>query len=206
MTSLHDAISRVLQQLLALDPSAIERAEALAPCCIGVTLAGFDTRFALVITVGTLAFESWPLNQIADVEIAGTPIALIRMAMNPADEAPILNGQVRVVGDAAKLQRLRTWLATLDLDLEEWFAQHVGDIAAHQGARAVRSFGRWVQTSGRHLRSDLAEYLVHEARIVPTQWEVRDWVGSIDLLRDDAARLESRLQLLEAALRRDGHA
>lgn len=68
MTSLHDAISRVLQQLLALDPSAIERAEALAPCCIGVTLAGFDTRFALVITVGTLAFESWPLNQIADVD------------------------------------------------------------------------------------------------------------------------------------------
>jgi ubiquinone biosynthesis protein UbiJ len=50
---------------------------------------------------------------------------------------------------------------------------------------------------GRSARDNLSEYLTEEARLLPHRFEVEDFLGEVDVLRDDCERLAARISLLE---------
>ncbi len=74
----------------------------------------------------------------------------------------------------------------------------VGDIAAARADQAIAGFGAWREKAHEAIGRSLAEYGVHEANMLASRPAVDRFVAEVDTLRDDVARLEARLALLEA--------
>lgn len=131
--------------------------------------------------------------------LSGTPLAFLRM-VGPQPEAEIRGGTVHIQGDAEVAQAFSELLKVAQPDLEEELSRVIGDVGAHQvgnAARAAFGFGRRAIDT---LTQNVAEYLTEEGRELPTRIEADEFFAEVDTLRDDTARFEARLSLLEQRL------
>jgi ubiquinone biosynthesis protein UbiJ len=86
------------------------------------------------------------------------------------------------------------------LDQFDWalaLQPYLGDILAARAAQAFAGFGRWREQAQLSLGRNLAEYATFEADLLADRHAVRRFVADVDTLRDDLARLEARLALIE---------
>lgn len=74
---------------------------------------------------------------------------------------------------------------------------YLGDILAARAAQAFAGFGRWRAQAHESAGRTLAEYATYETDLLADKHAVRRFVADVDALRDDVARLEARLALLE---------
>jgi ubiquinone biosynthesis protein UbiJ len=101
----------------------------------------------------------------------------------------------RTEGDGLLAADLAHALADFDwvLALRPW----LGDIAASRVDQFIQGFSQWrtqaVEAAGRNL----AEYAVHEAKMLAEPHALREFIAEVDRLREDTDRLEARLKLLE---------
>jgi ubiquinone biosynthesis protein UbiJ len=107
--------------------------------------------------------------------------------------------QAQVSGDGVLASDIAAAFDGFDwaLALRPW----LGDIAAARAGQALAAFGQWRQQAHAALGRSLAEYATFEAGMLADRLAVRRFVAEVDALRDDAARLEARLTLLEAKVR-----
>jgi len=131
-----------------------------------------------------------------DAVISGSLISLARLA-GPDGDMLIRDGKVEFDGDALLANDFRELLRYAQPDLEEQLSSVVGDVAAHGIGTAVRSIGRWGDEARSTIRQNIAEYLQEESRTLPSRYEVDEFRGRVQRLRDDVARLEARIALLD---------
>ncbi|MDE2599149.1 MAG: hypothetical protein KGL40_05950 [Rhodocyclaceae bacterium] len=127
-----------------------------------------------------------------DVEItlpADTPFAALQGADKAMRNARI-NGPVEFADTLGFVLRNLSW------DFEEDLSRVVGDIAAHRVAESLRALTAWQKQAAQNLAENAAEYLRDEKGVLPSPQEISLFSSEIDRLRDDAARLEKRLQKL----------
>ncbi|MEY6431624.1 SCP2 sterol-binding domain-containing protein [Thioalkalicoccus limnaeus] len=188
-------VERALNQVIALDPEGARRLAALQGRVILIEFSGFGTRFYLLPGVDRLqlfgAYDAAP-----DCTLRGTPLALARIGLTERRTDSLFTGDVEVDGDTALAQQFGQFIAELDIDWEEQLAHLIGDSLAHQIGETARAAGDWGQRSGDTLIRDLREYLQEEARLVPTDYEVRAFIAEVDTLRDDVERLAARVERL----------
>jgi ubiquinone biosynthesis protein UbiJ len=101
-------------------------------------------------------------------------------------------------GDPALLATLDRVFKQLSWDVEADLAPLVGDIAAHR----LNAFGRdalaGIHNSLAALGRNASEYVVEEAELMARGVDVARFNREVDTLADDVARLEARLNLLQA--------
>ena len=192
------AIEAALNRYLALDP---EGARGLAPLygrIIGIEIWGLGTQVTLVPGPDRVqvfgVYDATP-----DCLIRGAPLALLRMMTAEQKDAEISKGAVEIEGDSTIAHDLAKALGGLDVDWEEQLARLVGDPIAHPVGQGVRGLAEWGRRSADVLTADLREYLEEEARLLPTRYELSDFLAQVDALRDDVERLEARVQRLAPA-------
>lgn len=192
------AVEAALNRYLALDP---EGARGLAPLygrIIGIEIQGLGTQVTLVPGPDRVqvfgVYDATP-----DCLIRGAPLALLRMMTAEQKDAEISKGAVEIEGDSTIAHDLSKALAGLDVDWEEQLARLVGDPIAHPVGQGVRGLAQWGRRSAEVLSADLKEYLEEEARLLPTRYEVSDFLAQVDALRDDVERLEARVERLAPA-------
>ena len=100
---------------------------------------------------------------------------------------------------AENVAKMSQGIPLTDADRMPWL-DLVGDRLAHQAGRALRHGRDYATATGRTLRQDLSEYLTEEARLLPTRPELERFHADVDILRDDAERLQAQLQRLERRL------
>ena len=189
------AAETALNHYIDLDP---EGARGFAPiygriCAIEVE--GFNTQVTLIPGPDRVqifgAYDATP-----DCLIRGAPLALARMMTAKRKEQQITSGAVRIEGDSAVAQGLSDALAGLNVDWEEQLARVLGDPIANQIGRALRSVGDWGGRTASTARANLKEYLEEESRLLPSRYEVEDFLAQVDDLRDDVERLAARIARL----------
>jgi ubiquinone biosynthesis accessory factor UbiJ len=127
-----------------------------------------------------------------DLTIHATAPLLLRLAAG--DEAA--RSQVTVSGDvqfAATLDHLRRNLAW---DYEEDLARVLGDVLAHRAAGAGRELDRWARSTVLNVSRAFTEYWTHERPLIASREALDELHAEIDRLRDDAERLEKRIELV----------
>ena len=201
---LAELLERGLNAYLALDPAVLERLDGLAGRVIGIELEGLSRRLYLMPHGGGLQVMT-DYAGTPDTLLRGTPLALIKLAFAGDDPAQgtsrvLFSGEVVIEGDVELGQRFRRILDETDIDWEELVARVGGDTLAYRLGRLVREVGAWAGQAGEHLGRDVAEYLQYDAAQLIDRGELQGFLAEVDTLRDDAERLEARVQRLRRRL------
>ena len=103
-------------------------------------------------------------------------------------------------GDPALLATLDRVFKQLNWDVEADLAPLVGDIAAHRLHTMGRDTLAGIAHTAAALGHNASEYLVEEAELMARGVDVARFNHAVDTLADDVARLEARLNFLQARL------
>ncbi len=126
------------------------------------------------------------------VTLTLTPGLMLRVAARDDSmwRDVIIDGDTALAGTIHHLWQHLRW------DAEEDLSKVVGDTAAHRIAESGRTLQRWAQASGDNLAHSFAEYWTEEQPLIAAKQDVTRFTADVDLLRDDTARLEKRIELL----------
>lgn len=131
--------------------------------------------------------------------------ASVTIRVKPADVPQILANRarafsyVKIEGDADFANSISQIANTLRWEAEEDLTPLVGDIAAVRIVQTVQASLANMQSSGKKLAENIAEYLLEENPTLLHKQVAEDFAAAVATLRDDTERLAKRIQLLERA-------
>lgn len=146
---------------------------------------------ALTVTEGGQVAEA-PAGAEPDASFTLTPPLLARIAAGDPDA----HQGVEVAGDSELAEAVFAVWKNLRWDAEEDLSRVVGDIAAHRLAGAGRDFLRWQAQAALSLARAFSEYWTEERPLIARSADVAEFVTDVDRLRNDAERLEKRIEKL----------
>lgn len=192
-------LENAINHYIALDPEAAERLGPLEGYIIAFEFRGFGNR--LYFIPGPEGFQIFgAYDAEPDCLLRGTPLALAHLGMTHRKEDTLFSGQVEIEGDSALAQRFGDFMAGLEIDWEEQVSRLTGDPVAHAVGARLRAASRWGQRSLDTLGQDLKEYLQEEGRLLPTRYEIDQFLAAVDRLRDDGERLAARVERLRQCI------
>lgn len=186
-----------LNRYLRLEPSVLDQCAKLNGRCMEFVLpaAGFGLAVEFMPS-GVRVLPHAP--QGADVQVTGTPTALIAALRHVAGAQPGLPAGLNVEGDAELLNQFRAMIAKVGFDPEEWLAPMLGGVAAHRLVGGFRKMFDWTRGNSRRMADNTAEYLREETYDLARGRDVGEWMGEVEDARESLDRLEARLRLLES--------
>lgn len=206
-----DPLTAFINHVLEQQPWARERLRAHAGRSVRVNVAPLP---AIFLTVGPEGTVQAALPGIATENGSHQGLqadAAARMAPDVVLSFPLANlpllgvdperalKDVRIEGDAEFAQTLNRLARELRWDAEEDLSRVVGDIAAHRIAEGARTFRRYVRDASQRLAETASAFLVDEDPLLVRAEHVERFARETAALRDDCARLEKRVERLEAA-------
>lgn len=102
--------------------------------------------------------------------------------------------EIGVDGDTAFATVLNQIVRNVRWDVEEDLSRVFGDIAAHRMVQTGKTLDQWRAQAADNLARSLAEYWTEERPLIARARDVVQFNRDVDVLRDDAARFEKRLQ------------
>jgi ubiquinone biosynthesis protein UbiJ len=123
-----------------------------------------------------------------------TPALALRIAATGRDAWR----DVETSGDLSLARDVLYLAENLRWDAEEDLSRVFGDILAHRIAGAGNALLRWQQDSARSLLQQAAAYWTEERPLIAARPLLEQFARDVDMLRDDVARFEKRLDLLAA--------
>lgn len=166
--------------------------ERLAPC------AGKIARFNVAPFTVTLAIldsgevAAAPATASADATFTLTPGIALRMLSQDQNAWQ----QVEVTGNTSLTREILYVAQNLRWDVEEDLSRVFGDMAAHRMVRTAHELDHWRRETAASFARSLAAYWTEERPLIASRENVESFVRDVDVLRDDVARLEKRLDNL----------
>lgn len=130
------------------------------------------------------------------VTIRATPGVLMRLAARDASawSAAQVDGDMQFAAAIDHVRRNLHW------DYEENLSRVFGDVAAHRMAGAMREIDRWGRATVRNLAQNVVEYATYESPVLASAASIETFNRDVDEARDEAARLEKRIELIQRQL------
>lgn len=187
-------LETAFNRYLELDEHAHQAMAKLHGRIIAIEILGLGSTLYLVPGPQRVqileAYEGAP-----DCCISGTPLALARMRDSHASNQ-LFSGAVEISGDTELAHQLSKILSGMEIDWEEQLSRFTGDLIAHRLGNLLRRARAWGVESSTTLGLDIQEYLQEELRLLPGRSEIEEFLNAVDTLRDDAERLQARLDQL----------
>lgn len=189
MSILNRLIVMPLNHLLEHAPWAAERLRQHTGGVVQIQGGGVAVSMQIDSDGYLRAFEG---NKPPDVCIDLPADFLLRAAVdrNSLTSAARLSGMADLAETFAFVFRNLRW------DVEADLAHLLGDIPARRLAMAGNAVLAGLQNSTRRLADNLSEYATEDSGLLASPSLLKKFVGEVDVLRDDLARLEKRLQRL----------
>jgi ubiquinone biosynthesis protein UbiJ len=158
-----------------------------------VALEMFPASLMLNVTAEGGLQSAGPAAQ-PDATVRASPLTLARLAAG--DERA--RAALEVSGDAVFAAVLAGVFGELRWDAEEDLSAVLGDVAARRMTRGAQAVFDWQRQAAASVMASLAEYVTEERALLARAADVRDWQLAVEALREDADRLEKRLERLAA--------
>ena len=181
-----------VNHVLAQQPWAREALARHAGRSLRLAAPPFTLAFSITEAGDVLAL---PFGSSAPADVT-LSVAATRVPLLIIDPETAMK-DVRIEGDAEFAQTLARLAREVRWDVEEDLSRVVGDIPAHQFMRFTRAFAAWGREAGKRFAETTSAYLIDEDPTLARKAAVEQFASDVANLRDDCARLEKRLQLLE---------
>ena len=157
----------------------------------------------------TARFEVFPLavaftvldsGEVAPSVADAAPAATVKLApglmlrLAARDESAWR--EIDIAGDTDFASAIHHVTRNLRWDVEEDLSRVFGDIAAHRMAESGRTLQRWGEQAVENTGRAFAEYWTEEQPLIAGARDLEEFGRAVDQLRDDAARLEKRIENL----------
>jgi ubiquinone biosynthesis protein UbiJ len=182
-----------INRLLRASTWALEKLRPHAGRTVRLECAPAELVFTITAAGEVAAAAS---SATPDATISVTPGVLLRLAAR--DESAWNAAQVS--GDVELAAAIDSVCRNLEWDYEEDLSRLFGDVAAHRMAQGLRELDRWGRATALNLAEAFAEYATHEQPTLALRRAVEAFNRDVDEVRDHAARLEKRLELLRRRL------
>jgi len=192
------ALQLAINQAILLDPDMPAKLYPFDHKVIEMVILPLGIRFYLRFFQGVvyLAKDS-PKNP--DTIIHSSPLGLIRLSFLPSSKMrSLFNDQIRISGDLELGQSLKKVFDEMDIDWEGHLAYFTGDVAAYHLGKVFRKGRRFQERCLSSFKKSTQEYMIHEARLTPSQQELDGFCEDVDDLRLRAERLLAHVHYLQA--------
>lgn len=157
----------------------------------------------------TARFEVFPLavaltvlanGEVASAASGAEPAATVRLGpglllrLAARDESAWR--EIDIAGDTDFASAIHHVARNLRWDVEEDLSRVLGDVAAHRMAETGRALQRWGEQAADNTARAFAEYWTEEQPLIAGARDLEEFGRAVDRLRDDAARLEKRIEQL----------
>ena len=122
---------------------------------------------------------------------------LFRSLVNSDEKTNTFTPDMEISGDANLAQRFQQILRNMEIDWEEHLSHWVGDTAAHKLGRVFKQSRELIKEVHQTVQMDISEYLRYEKNMLPDRDEVAEYIAAVDVLRNDAERLQLRIARLQ---------
>jgi ubiquinone biosynthesis protein UbiJ len=160
--------------------------------------AGKTARFEVFPFVAALTvLES---GEVAPAGANAAPAATVKLApglllrLAARDESAWR--EINIAGDTDFASAIHHVTRNLRWDVEEDLSRVFGDVAAHRMAQTGRTLQRWGEQAVENTGRAFAEYWTEEQPLIAGGRDLEAFGRAVDQLRDDAARLEKRIENL----------
>ena len=106
--------------------------------------------------------------------------------------------EIRISGDNEFAEEIIRIGKNLHWDAEQDLSGVMGDILAHRVAQAGQNLVYWHTETARHLLQMIMEYWTEEQPLLAKPPALHEFIREVDALKDEAARLEQRINRLIA--------
>jgi ubiquinone biosynthesis protein UbiJ len=189
---IHGAIEIALNRYTAQNPEANQLLSGLEGNTLRIEVKGTGLILNLMALKGKIhCLETF--NEAPDATIIGTPGGLARLMGEDAGTR-LLEGVAEIRGNQRVATGFSKALALSGFDWEELLARNIGDIPAHGIGQFLRGRQQWIRHTSKQAGLDIGEYLQEEIGLLPSRFEIEDFMSDVDTLRTDADRLAARLE------------
>ncbi|CAG7855862.1 hypothetical protein MCAMS1_00146 [biofilm metagenome] len=188
------ALETALNRYLALDDNKDHLLQPLTGKVIGLTIQPFDETLYLCPTHDSIQIID--RHDDPDTTISGSLWALGLMGVSARPMRSVFSGEVKIEGDIQTGKLFQELFKNLDINLEGLLATYTGNEVAHQISQFFRSGQSWSKETIDTFKLNTAEFLQEETRDLPAKPEADLFYEAVDRLRNDADRLECRLDRL----------
>lgn len=136
-------------------------------------------------------------QQLVDITISGPLNGFVALAIKK-QAADLRACNINIHGDLNTATDMQNLFYNLDIDWEEYLSKFTGDVIAHQAVYLFKQARLYQEQANAHLEHMLKEYLQEESGLLPTNYEVDEFIQAVDQLRMDTDRLEAKVKLLES--------
>lgn len=189
MASLEKLVVPTLNHLLQSEIWAQERLRPFSGAHLCIVAGPF--------TINLLINEQGLFSQTTN-----TPPADVTLTL--PDDAPFkffldrdaLLASIKLSGSVNLAESLAFVFRNLDWDFESDLASIVGDIPARRLSMTITHGGRHILESIRRISSNFTEFATEDANLITANYDLESFGHSVNILRDDIARLEKRIDQL----------
>lgn len=185
-----------LNHLLAQQPWAAERLKAFAGQCAEFRCPPFPDLRLAILDSGFLGEPSIDAASALVVKLEPAALPLVIARDENALKKIELEGSAELASTVQYLARHLVW------DIEEDLSRFFGDVVAHRLASGGKAFAAWQRDAATRLAENLVEYWTEEEPLLARPTDVETFCREVDALRDDAARLEKRIERVGVSRKR----
>lgn len=105
--------------------------------------------------------------------------------------------EIQLSGSIALAETLQKLFSNLNIDWEEELSKYSGDIIAYQVMLKFQQLKAYTADAAPALQEMITEYLQEESGLLPTNYEIQQFMQEVDELRFAVDRLEAKVTTYE---------
>lgn len=201
---LHAIAETVVNPLLKLDPNSEARLAELRGARLTVWLAELQWPVQLVFEHDISIHEAQTDWNAACEQLQANE-CLIKTSLSTLPELRdnrkitqlIRDEKLDLSGDMHIAQQVSQLFQSLSIDWEEVLSQHIGDVAAHEFVKGVKTVDKHLKQKLSRLGDTLGSALIDEKKLAAHKLQVMHFSDQVTDIRNDVERLDARIVRLE---------
>ncbi len=181
----------IINKYLSLDPDLEHQLKPLAGKVMLVSCVDYpDWQLCCTFTNKNLLFTSSSPEHV-DIKIQSSFAGFIKFAVAKDKTDIMIEGNIHIAESILK------FFSDLNIDWEEELSKYSGDVVANQAGILASRFKQYYSQNSKQLEAMITEYLQEESGLLPTTFEINEFIDAVDQLRLDTDRLDAKVKLHE---------